>query len=280
MARVAPTGITDVALFDLRKTVDALSLALKSFPGSALSSPPAEETGSLPPTKTADEYLRELYSSVQMFQRQLLQTLSKHHPNGGQVGSPNQPTTVPSVDDPPTPKGALKDGQQMPLSESTPASSMKELDSPFPAFLPRDSPPAQMGTLESHKPTPLYGLGWVRDALEVERENPHDPIATLAMGALARRWRESGRKQFPDVTFFPELLYGKCDSEPHIYHIVAFNNQSRALIEQLACDDALLDAAKNALKIAPGDEYTLRWYRFPATPRIHCSPRTFLRDSQ
>ncbi|KAJ7774604.1 GrpE-domain-containing protein [Mycena maculata] len=81
---------------DLLETVDVLSMALKSVPESALSSPaaaapppgsnePAPESrpaSSLPPSppgKTADEYLRELYTGVEMTQRQLLQTLFKYH---------------------------------------------------------------------------------------------------------------------------------------------------------------------------------------------------------
>ncbi|KAJ6596899.1 GrpE-domain-containing protein [Mycena vulgaris] len=82
---------------DLLETVDVLSLALKSVPQSALSSPspdspppasdePAPESAPdspppppPPPTKTADDYLRELYTGVEMTQRQLLQTLFKYH---------------------------------------------------------------------------------------------------------------------------------------------------------------------------------------------------------
>ncbi|KAJ7452406.1 GrpE-domain-containing protein [Mycena galericulata] len=92
---------------DLLETVDVLSLALKSVPPSVLSSPDAdtpvlsspdadtdtplpdsdepapestaEPSPPPPPTKTADEYLRELYTGVEMTQRQLLQTLFKYH---------------------------------------------------------------------------------------------------------------------------------------------------------------------------------------------------------
>jgi molecular chaperone GrpE len=89
-------AITNFAA-DLLETVDVLSLALKSVPRSALSSqapdvpplnsaePVPEPTPALdsslppPPTKTADEYLRELYTGVDMTQRQLLQTLFKYH---------------------------------------------------------------------------------------------------------------------------------------------------------------------------------------------------------
>ncbi|KAJ6630808.1 GrpE-domain-containing protein [Mycena sp. CBHHK59/15] len=92
-------AITNFAL-DLLETVDVLSLALKSVPPSALSSPgptesdppPSDSVEStpeaaddppppppLPPTKTTDDYLRELYTGVEMTQRQLLQTLFKYH---------------------------------------------------------------------------------------------------------------------------------------------------------------------------------------------------------
>ncbi|KAJ7097923.1 GrpE-domain-containing protein [Mycena belliarum] len=80
---------------DLLETVDVLSMALKSVPQAALSSPtpdpvapadtdepaPAPEAAPPPPspTKTAEEYLRELYTGVEITQRQLLQTLFKYH---------------------------------------------------------------------------------------------------------------------------------------------------------------------------------------------------------
>ncbi|KAK7014859.1 mitochondrial grpe [Favolaschia claudopus] len=85
-------AITNFAA-DLLETVDVLSLALKSVPQSALTEPtpvpsssdaPASEslhdTPPPPPrTKTADDYLRELYTGVEMTQRQLLSTLFKYH---------------------------------------------------------------------------------------------------------------------------------------------------------------------------------------------------------
>ncbi|KAJ7155960.1 GrpE nucleotide exchange factor [Mycena crocata] len=87
-------AITNFAA-DLLETVDVLSMALKSIPPSAFSDPAhdpppaesAEESSSAPestsppspPTKTADEYLRELYTGVEITQRQLLQTLFKYH---------------------------------------------------------------------------------------------------------------------------------------------------------------------------------------------------------
>ncbi|KAJ7109382.1 GrpE-domain-containing protein [Mycena epipterygia] len=78
---------------DLLETVDVLSLALKSIPESALSSDPppldsdepAPEAAASPPppppppSKTSADYLRELYTGVEMTQRQLLQTLFKYH---------------------------------------------------------------------------------------------------------------------------------------------------------------------------------------------------------
>ncbi|KAJ7632626.1 GrpE-domain-containing protein [Roridomyces roridus] len=81
-------AITNFAA-DLLETVDVLSMALKSVPESALSSPdpsdasseaPAPESSpSQPPAKTAEEHLRELYTGVEITQRQLLQTLFKYH---------------------------------------------------------------------------------------------------------------------------------------------------------------------------------------------------------
>jgi molecular chaperone GrpE len=74
---------------DLLETADVLSLALKSIPHSAIASPssttspPTSDTSSSPAesplTKTHQEYLQELYSGVELTQRQLLQTLFKYH---------------------------------------------------------------------------------------------------------------------------------------------------------------------------------------------------------
>lgn len=74
---------------DLLETVDVLSMALKSVPPSALESSekPADSAtlleptpeGSPPPPKTASQYLNELYTGVEITQRQLLQTLFKYH---------------------------------------------------------------------------------------------------------------------------------------------------------------------------------------------------------
>ncbi|KAJ7940632.1 GrpE-domain-containing protein [Mycena leptocephala] len=90
-------AITNFAA-DLLETVDVLSLALKSVPPSALTPPAPADADSLPPdsdepapestpdvppppprTKTSDDYLRELYTGVEMTQRQLLSTLFKYH---------------------------------------------------------------------------------------------------------------------------------------------------------------------------------------------------------
>ncbi|KAF7338292.1 Mitochondrial grpe [Mycena venus] len=88
-------AITNFAV-DLLETVDVLSLALKSVPRSALEAPapldplsspsdepapePSPDSPPPPPrTKTADDYLRELYTGVEMTQRQLLSTLFKYH---------------------------------------------------------------------------------------------------------------------------------------------------------------------------------------------------------
>jgi molecular chaperone GrpE len=62
---------------ELLETVDVLSLALKSVPESALSSP--AETNSPSPDKTPSAYLQELHHGVEMTQRLLLQTLFKYH---------------------------------------------------------------------------------------------------------------------------------------------------------------------------------------------------------
>ncbi|KIK57822.1 hypothetical protein GYMLUDRAFT_46025 [Collybiopsis luxurians FD-317 M1] len=69
---------------DLLETVDVLSLALKSVPTSALSpssesSAPSESQNLSDPPKSAQAYLQELHTGVEMTQRQLLQTLFKYH---------------------------------------------------------------------------------------------------------------------------------------------------------------------------------------------------------
>jgi molecular chaperone GrpE len=75
---------------DLLETADVLSMALKSIPQSVVA-PPNSATSStessdsapsptgLPATKTHQEYLQDLYSGVELTQRQLLQTLFKYH---------------------------------------------------------------------------------------------------------------------------------------------------------------------------------------------------------
>ncbi|KAK7467149.1 GrpE, mitochondrial [Stygiomarasmius scandens] len=67
---------------DLLETVDVLSLALKSVPQSALSSPESssEPSSSSPSSeKSALAYLQELHHGVEITQRQLLQTLFKYN---------------------------------------------------------------------------------------------------------------------------------------------------------------------------------------------------------
>ena len=75
---------------DLLETADVLSLALRSIPQSVVASAdsttstsPSSNTPSSPaeppPAKTHQEYLQELYSGVELTQRQLLQTLFKYH---------------------------------------------------------------------------------------------------------------------------------------------------------------------------------------------------------
>jgi len=61
---------------DLLETVDVLSLALKSVPSSALTSPEGEP--SPPDIKSPCAYLQELHHGVEMTQRLLLQTLFKY----------------------------------------------------------------------------------------------------------------------------------------------------------------------------------------------------------
>jgi molecular chaperone GrpE len=68
---------------DLLETVDVLSLALKSVPVSALTSPegansPDSAQSSPPDNKYPSSYLQELHHGVEMTQRLLLQTLFKY----------------------------------------------------------------------------------------------------------------------------------------------------------------------------------------------------------
>jgi molecular chaperone GrpE len=70
---------------DLLETVDVLTLALKSIPPQAIpaendSSPPTPSSDpNAPPLKPPQQYLKELYTGVEMTQRLLLQTLFKYH---------------------------------------------------------------------------------------------------------------------------------------------------------------------------------------------------------
>ncbi|KII88499.1 hypothetical protein PLICRDRAFT_110246 [Plicaturopsis crispa FD-325 SS-3] len=77
---------------DLLETVDVLSLALKSVPKSVLESssdettsdssstpPPPPTSQDAPPVKSAEAYLKELYTGVEMTHRLLQQTLFKYH---------------------------------------------------------------------------------------------------------------------------------------------------------------------------------------------------------
>ncbi|CCM04582.1 uncharacterized protein FIBRA_06763 [Fibroporia radiculosa] len=66
---------------DLLETVDVLSIALKSVPQSALAQSSASNSApssDRPAEKSAEAYLNELYTGVEMTQRQLLQTLFKY----------------------------------------------------------------------------------------------------------------------------------------------------------------------------------------------------------
>lgn len=64
---------------DLLETVDVLSLALKSVPDSAITSPAETNPPSPSPDhKTPSAYLQELHLGVEMTQRLLLQTLFKY----------------------------------------------------------------------------------------------------------------------------------------------------------------------------------------------------------
>ncbi|KAJ6496683.1 GrpE-domain-containing protein [Mycena vitilis] len=87
-------AITNFAA-DLLETVDVLALALKSVPREVLEPPRTDPTppdsdepspelapDATPPpprAKTSEDYLRELYTGVEMTQRQLLSTLFKYH---------------------------------------------------------------------------------------------------------------------------------------------------------------------------------------------------------
>jgi molecular chaperone GrpE len=69
---------------DLLETVDVLSLALKSVPESALTSPaeaspPDSAQSQSPNNKSPSAHLQELHRGVEMTQRLLLQTLFKYH---------------------------------------------------------------------------------------------------------------------------------------------------------------------------------------------------------
>ena len=74
---------------DLLETVDVLALALKSVPQSAIKPPsssqsdstssPSPSDPSKPAEKSAEAYLSELYTGVEMTHRLLLQTLFKYH---------------------------------------------------------------------------------------------------------------------------------------------------------------------------------------------------------
>jgi molecular chaperone GrpE len=69
---------------DLLETVDVLSLALKSVPESALTSPaeassPDSTQSQSPNNKSPSAHLQELHRGVEMTQRLLLQTLFKYH---------------------------------------------------------------------------------------------------------------------------------------------------------------------------------------------------------
>lgn len=76
-------------------------MALKSVPSSVVQPPePSSSDASSPPppssadSKTPEQYLRELYTGVELTQRQLLQTLFKYHVKPfdptGEVFDPNR----------------------------------------------------------------------------------------------------------------------------------------------------------------------------------------------
>lgn len=64
---------------DLLETADVLSLALKSVSPEALKSSPSPASASTPEGKSAQAYLTELHTGVEMTHRLLLQTLFKYH---------------------------------------------------------------------------------------------------------------------------------------------------------------------------------------------------------
>jgi molecular chaperone GrpE len=65
---------------DLLETADVLSLALKSVPPEALTPPsPSPTSTSTPEGKSAQAYLTELHTGVEITHRLLLQTLFKYH---------------------------------------------------------------------------------------------------------------------------------------------------------------------------------------------------------
>ncbi|KAJ7774832.1 GrpE nucleotide exchange factor [Mycena metata] len=125
-------AITNFSL-DLLETVDVLSMALKSVPpppvtppdtdADALTSddsvpePTPDAPPSPPPTKTSDDYLRDLYTGVEITQRQLLQTLYKYHvkpfdPTGDQF-DPNRHEALYQVPIPGKAPGTVIDCQKM-----------------------------------------------------------------------------------------------------------------------------------------------------------------------
>ena len=64
---------------DLLETADVLSLALKSVPPEALKPPSSPTSTSTPEGRSAQAYLTELHTGVEMTHRLLLQTLFKYH---------------------------------------------------------------------------------------------------------------------------------------------------------------------------------------------------------
>ena len=65
---------------DLLETADVLALALKSIPSSALQlDAPSSTSSETSSEKTPQQHLQELYSGVELTQRQLLQTLFKYN---------------------------------------------------------------------------------------------------------------------------------------------------------------------------------------------------------
>ncbi|KAJ7172468.1 GrpE-domain-containing protein [Mycena filopes] len=127
-------AITNFAV-DLLETVDVLSMALKSVPvpPPAAAEPDADAIPSNsdepapepspdappppPPTKTSDDYLRDLYTGVEITQRQLLQTLYKYHvkpfdPTGDQF-DPNRHEALYQAPVPGKPPGTVIDCQKI-----------------------------------------------------------------------------------------------------------------------------------------------------------------------